>query len=192
MEIVSQKPWHNADRPLDVNDDNFIVAFDALLVINELNSPQVSDPVTGLLPNPPLPPNVPETMGYFDVDGDGYISPLDALLIINDLNQAKRTFRAVIAEGEVAVADESLSGLQALDGVAALSQSLLVGASLALPNDAPIVPGDDAGPLLRQIAVPVAARQLAPQMVDDLATQNGWDLLDNVGLSDEPAERLDG
>ncbi len=90
VEIVSQTPWHNADSPLDVNDDNLVVAFDVLLVINELNNPQASDPVTGLLPNPPVPPDVPETMGYFDVDGDGYVSPLDALLIINELNQTKR------------------------------------------------------------------------------------------------------
>ncbi len=61
---------------------------DALLVINELNNRQVSDPVTGLLPNPPVPPHVPETVGYFDVDGDNYVSPRDALLIINELNRS--------------------------------------------------------------------------------------------------------
>ncbi len=79
-------PWQNWDDPLDVNRDGVVVPLDALLIINEINNRQISDPETGLLPNPPVPPNTPDEVGYFDTDGDGFVSPLDALLVINYLN----------------------------------------------------------------------------------------------------------
>ena len=54
-----------------------------MLIINELNNPEVSDPATGALPVPI--PN-PTDFSFFDVNGDGFISPIDALLVINELN----------------------------------------------------------------------------------------------------------
>jgi hypothetical protein len=90
ISFVDQTPWHNTSRAEDVNGDGVVVPMDALLVINELNNRRVSDPVTGLLPNPPLEPNVPETIGFVDVDGDGFASPRDALLVINVLNMGSR------------------------------------------------------------------------------------------------------
>ncbi|MEZ6119408.1 MAG: hypothetical protein R3C28_22965 [Pirellulaceae bacterium] len=40
---------------MDVNNDGFIVPFDAILIINELNGPQYSDDTTGQLDTPPNP-----------------------------------------------------------------------------------------------------------------------------------------
>ena len=78
--------WQNPLNALDVDasGEEGIVAvspLDALLVINELNAPQVSDANGVLQPigDDPSPP-------YVDVDGNDSVSPLDALLIINELN----------------------------------------------------------------------------------------------------------
>ena len=43
--------WQNAINQLDVNFDTFVVPIDVLLVINELNNPRYSDPVTRRLPD---------------------------------------------------------------------------------------------------------------------------------------------
>ncbi len=74
--------WQNPVRPLDVSDDQSISPLDALLVINELNLPKISNG-QGMLPS------ISENMKpapYLDVNKDGWITPLDALLIVNDLN----------------------------------------------------------------------------------------------------------
>ncbi len=86
INFVDQLPWHNTLIAMDVNADGVVVPLDALLVINELNNRRASDPVTGLLPNPPVAPDLPSTIGFVDVDGDGYASPRNALLVINQLN----------------------------------------------------------------------------------------------------------
>ena len=80
--------WHHADMPLDVSDDGFISPFDALLIINRLNSVG-----SGALPKPSSGFQPPP---YYDVSADGDISPRDALLVINYLN----TGHAEQPEGE--------------------------------------------------------------------------------------------
>ncbi len=42
--------WHNTSRPMDVTNNQEITALDALQIINELNQPRISDPVTKALP----------------------------------------------------------------------------------------------------------------------------------------------
>ncbi|MCA9166590.1 MAG: pre-peptidase C-terminal domain-containing protein [Planctomycetales bacterium] len=121
--IVDRLPWHNSTVAYDVNNDGFIVALDALLVINELNNRKASDPVTGVLVNPPVAPNLPESLGFVDVDGDGYASPRDALLVINYLNNPPEGERVSLAatpvDAALAAAD-SADGLEAQDVAAAL------------------------------------------------------------------------
>lgn len=73
----SDSLWHNVKQPLDVNDNNFITATDALLVINYLNAGLHE--VTSVEPPP-----------YLDVNSDNRVSPVDALLIINYLNSSSR------------------------------------------------------------------------------------------------------
>ena len=75
-----QFPWQNPRNPLDVNDDGFVTAIDALLVINALN--------TGFQLPPQLPdPFIP--VQYLDVNGNGSVTPIDALLVINELNRPR-------------------------------------------------------------------------------------------------------
>ena len=63
----------------DVNNDSAVSPLDALLVINEINSPQHSGPDGRFTDH---------TSGLrLDVNGDQYVTPQDALLVINYLNQ---------------------------------------------------------------------------------------------------------
>lgn len=64
---AAAEPTHS---PLDTNNDGFVSARDALLVINELNQNR------GSARSPRL-----------DTNQDGQVSPIDALLIINQLNK---------------------------------------------------------------------------------------------------------
>ncbi len=60
-----------------------VTPIDALLVINEINSRQISDPRTGSLPS-----TVPDdtTFPFLDTTCDSHVTPLDALLVINAIN----------------------------------------------------------------------------------------------------------
>lgn len=77
-------PFQNPINPLDVDPDGFIIPRDALIIINEINNRQFSDPVTGELASNPDPGSVPEA--FFDVNGDGFVAAIDVLQIINFIN----------------------------------------------------------------------------------------------------------
>ncbi len=78
-------PWHNLADPMDVSDDLKVTALDALLLINELNSRQISS-ATGQLP--PRSAGAAAVDTLFDINGDGLLTAIDALLVINELNRA--------------------------------------------------------------------------------------------------------
>jgi hypothetical protein len=69
-------PWNNRRNSLDVNNNGFVTALDALLIINELNSGR------GGKLNPPPPGNDL----FFDTSADNFLTAIDALLVINYLN----------------------------------------------------------------------------------------------------------
>ncbi|QDV24439.1 putative Ig domain-containing protein [Aureliella helgolandensis] len=83
--VLAAAIWHNVSNRLNVNGDSggFVSPLDALLVINELNGRNISDPLSGVLPK-----QVESTdgVGYLDVSCDGYVAPIDALLVIDYLN----------------------------------------------------------------------------------------------------------
>ncbi|MEM7476340.1 MAG: Calx-beta domain-containing protein [Planctomycetota bacterium] len=68
--------WTNPANPLDINDDGFVSAIDALVVINHLNT------------QPPgrLDPPTEEPEFFVDVSGDSFVTAIDALLVIDRLN----------------------------------------------------------------------------------------------------------
>lgn len=79
--VLPRFAWHNASDPLDVNRDGTASPIDVLLIINELNSGNYHDPITGLftwIPDASTP--------SFDVTNDNFVSPMDALTIINFIN----------------------------------------------------------------------------------------------------------
>ena len=71
-------PWHNGLKHLDVNDDAFVSAVDALQIINTLNI--VGSRELASRPHPLIKP-------FYDTSPDNFVSPRDALLVINYLNQ---------------------------------------------------------------------------------------------------------
>jgi hypothetical protein len=83
---ASSNPWYNAAAPLDVNQDAFVVAQDALIVINYLNA----HPGQSQLP-PTRDPSVKE---FVDVNNDGYCTALDALIVINKINNPGSSYAA--------------------------------------------------------------------------------------------------
>jgi len=91
--MVSQKPWKNAIRPLDVDNNGVIAPLDALIVINRLNAQGAG----------PLPPPVASQSPppFYDPNGDNQVTALDALQVINHLNGATAVAAGVAAgEGE--------------------------------------------------------------------------------------------
>lgn len=83
--MTEQKPWQNHRDRFDINDDGFVVPFDVLIMINEIND---SGPRT-------LPPPTGTTLAapYWDCSGDNFLSPVDVLQVINFIEEAN-------AEGE--------------------------------------------------------------------------------------------
>ena len=80
-EVVYISPWQNYPTPLDTNNDAYIAAIDALVIINELNRGN-----SGRLPPPVLDHQPPP---YYDVNGDHHVSPVDAIQVINYLNRGE-------------------------------------------------------------------------------------------------------
>ncbi|MBC7854607.1 MAG: hypothetical protein IAF94_14340 [Pirellulaceae bacterium] len=71
-------PWRNPDNGLDVNDDGFVSAIDALAGINYVNTHDATVP---------LSLERPEGDDYYDVNDDGFVTAGDILLVINKLNE---------------------------------------------------------------------------------------------------------
>ena len=78
--IADEFPRYNAQMPMDVNNDGFIVAQDALIIINDLNRNGARK-----LPVPPVAPELPPP--YLDTSRTNSVEPHDALLVINYLNR---------------------------------------------------------------------------------------------------------
>ena len=69
--------WHNELVPVDVDQDGYVSPRDALIVINELDARDFSDPTSAVLGDATTNAN------SVDVDADGYATPQDALRVIN-------------------------------------------------------------------------------------------------------------
>ena len=96
---IFANPYQNPRDSRDVNDSGNVTPLDAMLVLNELDTPTIRDPVDGRLPIPPGPGQEPPP--FVDVNGDGFVSPLDAMLVINELTRLNsvRSFQALQAPG---------------------------------------------------------------------------------------------
>jgi hypothetical protein len=137
--VVNNFPWQNPNNNLNVNNSTgnpLITAFDALLVINELNLPQIMDPVTFILP-PPSGTVAPPP--YLDVNGSNTVTAFDALLVINFLNLNPIGASEFVPDAAGEATDEAVP-LTTADDSAGPAPS-------AEQNDAPtIVPVSDLGP----------------------------------------------
>lgn len=79
---ATARTWTNPIDRFDVSDENGVTARDALIVINQLGSPTVHDPVSRVLFE------ITDEIGpppFYDVNEDGKVTALDALQVINEL-----------------------------------------------------------------------------------------------------------
>jgi hypothetical protein len=75
---AEQNPWQCPQDRLDVNNDGYITALDALLLINHMGVEGPGPlPAVGESGTPPL---------YVDCSGNGEMTPLDILLVVRDIN----------------------------------------------------------------------------------------------------------
>ncbi|HBJ37806.1 MAG TPA: hypothetical protein DDZ51_24225 [Planctomycetaceae bacterium] len=74
--LENVNPFHNPERPFDVNGDDEVTPLDALLILQAISE----FGGTGSIDDFPPPGR------FWDVNGDGLITPLDSLLILNYLN----------------------------------------------------------------------------------------------------------
>ncbi len=84
--VVNNFPWHNVSNPLNVTGNTtgtFVTAFDAITIINELNNPQIMNPITNQLP---VPNGTTAPPPYLDVSPTGTLTAFDVIPIINYLN----------------------------------------------------------------------------------------------------------
>lgn len=117
--------WRNPGNPLDVNNDGFVSAIDALSGINYINSHDTTIP---------LPLTRPAGERYYDVNNDGYVSAIDVLQVINELNRP--TTPSLAGEGFAGSTGGGSIGGGGLKGSAsgeadAASQPLVPGNNLA-------------------------------------------------------------
>ncbi len=83
--MLAAAVWHNVLHPVNVNGDEagLVSPIDALLIINEINSPGYSDPISGRLPRQLT---AAASTPHVDVNCDGRVSAIDVLQVINFLN----------------------------------------------------------------------------------------------------------
>ncbi|MCB9941387.1 MAG: pre-peptidase C-terminal domain-containing protein, partial [Planctomycetaceae bacterium] len=105
-------PWHNSAKPLDVDQNNFVVPLDALIIINYINA-------NGAGPLPSAPAGNPNKI---DTNGDGSVGPIDVLLVVNALNGA-----GLQAEGEANMAVTPIASKgAAVDSLTLLTSDVLI------------------------------------------------------------------
>jgi hypothetical protein len=86
LRLTGPFAWSYPQNPLDANASGSVDPIDALIIINELNSPQFSDRVSGRLVDATRVAAFPNR--FYDVLPDGFAVASDALVIINFLNSA--------------------------------------------------------------------------------------------------------
>ena len=81
-------PYHNHDNPYDVDQNGFVTAADALVIINFLNN------------FGPGPAGRGNSNFCYDVNADSLVTALDALLVLNELGRIENGSGTVGGEGE--------------------------------------------------------------------------------------------
>jgi hypothetical protein len=85
LDVLDHENWQNPKDKYDADNDGKVVPFDALYIVNELNTPK------HLATGGKLPMPFPGDTYFYDVNGDGYCTPTDVLVVINFLNTGVRS-----------------------------------------------------------------------------------------------------
>jgi hypothetical protein len=103
VKLQPQYPLHNLHNGNDVNNDGFIVAYDALLIVNWINA---------YGPTPIQKIGADATKLYLDTVADNYIASSDVLAVINYLNSHQT--QSLAASGDTAEGEATGSELKSL------------------------------------------------------------------------------
>ncbi|MBB3207180.1 DNA-binding beta-propeller fold protein YncE [Rhodopirellula rubra] len=76
LDVSAVPAWQNTSSVHDVNDDGYVTALDALMIINRLATS--SDTELGVRQS--------DVNVFYDTNGDGHVTAVDALRVINSLN----------------------------------------------------------------------------------------------------------
>ncbi|MDA1055090.1 MAG: GEVED domain-containing protein [Planctomycetota bacterium] len=106
IRMIGPYDWSNPANPLDVNASGSVEPLDALIVINELNSPQYSDSIRRL-DDPATLSEFPRF--FYDVNQDGFVAPIDALQVVNFL-----IARSTLPAGEASAIPSTIQRLPAI------------------------------------------------------------------------------
>jgi hypothetical protein len=169
----------NPTNALDVDDDGFVVALDALLVINALNMGG-SRPLDGSTAEAP----------YLDTSEDGWVSSLDVLLVINEVNARSGGAGEAIADPPPVLTRSLATTPAVTKTLDAIGMIDLLFADAGRPFDSPASRAEESVPVLtdpvdrgtgEQAHVDVAARAATRNETDaDYATAVD-DLLADLG-----------
>ncbi len=81
-------PYWNIQQPLDVNNDGRITAFDAITIINDLNTRGARSLATGGVTGASGGESSNEPLPFVDVNNDNRLTSMDAVTVINRLNSS--------------------------------------------------------------------------------------------------------
>jgi hypothetical protein len=178
IKLLPKYPLHNMRNAYDVNNDGYVVAYDALLIINFINAfgaTEVHQVGAASLPNL-----------YYDTRPDNFIAASDVLAVINYLNAHPGQSSAASsdgAEGEsigTAASDDFSDSTQFLtsDKQSAASNSQFGSTQFILSTGAPISAG--ASTIVPSpAALPPDASILDPDAVDQCLEIDGPDSSDD-------------
>jgi subtilisin family serine protease/subtilisin-like proprotein convertase family protein len=105
IEFSSSFQRHNVRNGMDVNNDGQVTPFDALLIINYLNTPHDPGPDSG------VSSDVSGAGEFYDVVADNFISPIDALTVINYLNSDPSQSSASASSASAGNGDSAIAAL---------------------------------------------------------------------------------
>jgi len=164
LKLLPQYPLHNTTNGNDVNNDGYVVAYDALLIINWLNAfgpTEIHQIGAAALPNL-----------FYDTRADNFIAASDALAVVNYINAHPNQPNFISADGAEGEGGSNLADSLPGDAVPFLpveqsvadNQQPAPTQSMVLVPMAPLTP--DSSLPLRPIATAADSSPLDPGAVD--------------------------
>src|SRR5262245_58475267 len=113
VKLLPQYPLHNMKNGNDVNNDGYVVAYDALLIINWLNAYGPTEiHRIGAASLPDL---------FYDTRADNFIAPSDALMVINYINSHPGPSSLAVSDAAEGEAVPSAASFDSADNTEFLS-----------------------------------------------------------------------
>ncbi len=175
---LADRPWRNPVRAADVNADHEVGAYDALLLVNHLNTHQPR-----VLPVPSVQAEFPPS--YWDVTGDGVEDARDVLAVINCMNRHAEGEGEASGDGGSEVVPLPAAAMTVLDASNTTQNSTAVTPGWDPASDTPSWPaampiGPQTISAVGEFSLPEAVEDDSRAAVDDLLGADLDSLLDTI------------